>query len=562
MMLAEDKKEYAVFSKKRPILLGLIGLLVYLVGCASPTTSPPSPTPEALPATATPVLPSPPPTATQAPTGTPMPPTPTPQPAHIAWYAGGTYDARDLFALDAAGSSTALDVTVHPPSAASIDGRWIATTDQPAPANEVRVTDLQTDRTIAFPVTPEFDVFGMAFDSGATRLAYVEVGSPGENGTLWAVAVANLSNNTVTRFDAVFRGEDGIKPGYPIGWSGDDLLLDTFIPYTEAGSLGIWALSIPSDTASAPIDSLGPEEVVPGDDYLLAIRLSPDHDQLLYLNRDYDYTPDNYDAIGYNLAVNQLWWMNLETETANLLVAETEGGALGRQIAGSPDGSTALYAEGQYAGDTFETLTLKTLPIGNGEPPSPTEVAPVPLPFKGYLSGLHWCTDETAVVVVATQDGEHQLHTLDIAGGTTQPVTEADSLQVLGCIHPSKEDTMANADVLHVRAEEMDDATWTFEVTVEHPDTGWEDYADGWDVVTPGGEVLKPNPDDAFTRVLLHPHENEQPFTRSQRGIAIPEGVTEVRVRAHDLVDGFGGREVIVDLTQSSGEDFEVMHSQ
>ena len=123
---------------------------------------------------------------------------------------------------------------------------------------------------------------------------------------------------------------------------------------------------------------------------------------------------------------------------------------------------------------------------------------------------------------------------------------------------PSADEGAANADVLHVRAAQAADGTWTFYVTVAHPDTGWEDYADGWDVVTPDGTVLKPNPDSPFTRLLTHPHETEQPFTRSQSGIAIPPEVTEVRVRAHDLVDGFGGREVVVDLTAASGPDFEV----
>jgi hypothetical protein len=115
-----------------------------------------------------------------------------------------------------------------------------------------------------------------------------------------------------------------------------------------------------------------------------------------------------------------------------------------------------------------------------------------------------------------------------------------------------------NADVLQVRAVEAGDSTWTFYVTVEHPDTGWEDYADGWDVVTPEGAVLKPDPDSPFTRLLLHPHESEQPFTRSQSGIVILDGVTRVLVRAHDLVDGYGGREVWVDLTVAQGEGFEV----
>jgi hypothetical protein len=109
-----------------------------------------------------------------------------------------------------------------------------------------------------------------------------------------------------------------------------------------------------------------------------------------------------------------------------------------------------------------------------------------------------------------------------------------------------------------VRAVQAADGTWTFHVTVRHPDTGWEDYADGWDVVAPDGQVLKPDPSSPFTRLLLHPHETEQPFTRSQSGIVIPDGVSQVRVRAHDLVDGFGGREVVVDLTLTSGTSFEV----
>ena len=117
---------------------------------------------------------------------------------------------------------------------------------------------------------------------------------------------------------------------------------------------------------------------------------------------------------------------------------------------------------------------------------------------------------------------------------------------------------VADADVLHVRAVQASSGKWTFHVTVRHPDTGWQDYADGWDVVAPDGAALRPDPSGPFTRLLLHPHETEQPFTRSQSRIVIPEGVAQVRVRAHDLVDGFGGREVTVDLTASSGPDYEV----
>ncbi len=123
---------------------------------------------------------------------------------------------------------------------------------------------------------------------------------------------------------------------------------------------------------------------------------------------------------------------------------------------------------------------------------------------------------------------------------------------------PPPPSTTANADVTFVRAIHTGDDTWTFHVTVDHPDTGWEDYADGWDVVLPDGTVVKPNETSPFTRLLTHPHETERPFTRSQSNITIPPSITSVTVRAHDLVDGFGGKEVVVDLTAVSGQDFEI----
>ncbi len=97
------------------------------------------------------------------------------------------------------------------------------------------------------------------------------------------------------------------------------------------------------------------------------------------------------------------------------------------------------------------------------------------------------------------------------------------------------------ADVVMAQAVSAGGGTWRFHVTVAHGDTGWAHYADKWDVVAPDGRVLG-------TRVLLHPHETEQPFTRSLGGVAVPGDVTEVIVRAHDKVHGYGGREVTVQL--------------
>ena len=97
------------------------------------------------------------------------------------------------------------------------------------------------------------------------------------------------------------------------------------------------------------------------------------------------------------------------------------------------------------------------------------------------------------------------------------------------------------ADVVKAEAVGQGDGTWRFIVSVRHGDTGWDHYANKWDVVGPDGAVLG-------TRVLLHPHETEQPFTRSLGGVKIPARITQVTLRAHDSQHGYGGAEVTVVL--------------
>jgi hypothetical protein len=70
----------------------------------------------------------------------------------------------------------------------------------------------------------------------------------------------------------------------------------------------------------------------------------------------------------------------------------------------------------------------------------------------------------------------------------------------------------------------------SFLVTLRHNDEGWHHYANRWEIIS-GETVLA-------VRILAHPHVNEQPFTRSLRGVRIPQKVTEVRVRAEDTRHG------------------------
>ncbi len=97
------------------------------------------------------------------------------------------------------------------------------------------------------------------------------------------------------------------------------------------------------------------------------------------------------------------------------------------------------------------------------------------------------------------------------------------------------------ADVLAARARCDDRGRCGFEVRVRHADEGWSHYADRWEVVTTDGRVLA-------TRVLAHPHVDEQPFTRSLPPVAIPPEIRSVVIRAHDSMHGLGGRELRVEL--------------
>jgi hypothetical protein len=93
------------------------------------------------------------------------------------------------------------------------------------------------------------------------------------------------------------------------------------------------------------------------------------------------------------------------------------------------------------------------------------------------------------------------------------------------------------ADVVAVKVTPDGDAKYSFDVTVRHADEGWKHYANKWEVVSPDGTVLS-------TRILLHPHVDEQPFTRSLSGVKIPAGIDKVTVRAKDSVHGYGGKTV------------------
>lgn len=93
---------------------------------------------------------------------------------------------------------------------------------------------------------------------------------------------------------------------------------------------------------------------------------------------------------------------------------------------------------------------------------------------------------------------------------------------------------------------------WRVDTTLRHDDTGWDNYADAWRIVDEKGKVIG-------ERTLFHPHEDEQPFTRSLNNVIIPDNVKIVYVEAHDKVLGWSKQKVKVDLTKKEGERFKVV---
>jgi len=99
-------------------------------------------------------------------------------------------------------------------------------------------------------------------------------------------------------------------------------------------------------------------------------------------------------------------------------------------------------------------------------------------------------------------------------------------------------------DVLKVRLVQQSPGVYKAAVTLKHSDQGWKHFANRWEILDLQGKVLA-------TRVLRHPHA-EQPFTRELANISIPDEVSQVRVRGHDLVHGYGEVEKIVDVPRST----------
>ncbi len=108
---------------------------------------------------------------------------------------------------------------------------------------------------------------------------------------------------------------------------------------------------------------------------------------------------------------------------------------------------------------------------------------------------------------------------------------------LLGFHSEATEDNMAKerkfADVISVKVTGKLNA-YQFSVGIKSPDTGCDQYADWWEVLSEERKLL-------YRRILLHSHVDEQPFVRSGGPVVIKPN-TVVWVRAHMNTVGYGGK--------------------
>lgn len=111
-------------------------------------------------------------------------------------------------------------------------------------------------------------------------------------------------------------------------------------------------------------------------------------------------------------------------------------------------------------------------------------------------------------------------------------------LVFISCSVSANEVEILTATVIHQSQD-----SYSFNVELQHQDTGWEHYADAWRIVDQQGNVLG-------TRVLYHPHVEEQPFTRSLNNVNITQDINTLYIEAHDKIHGWSKQRLKIDLQQ------------
>ena len=119
-------------------------------------------------------------------------------------------------------------------------------------------------------------------------------------------------------------------------------------------------------------------------------------------------------------------------------------------------------------------------------------------------------------------------------------ITLLASALLLALSHSSKAN---NISILATAIIHQSHGEYLVNVKLEHRDTGWQHYADEWRIVDSQGNILG-------SRVLQHPHVNEQPFTRALSNVKLSNELDTVYIEAHDKVHGWTKNRLKIDLSK------------
>jgi hypothetical protein len=356
----------------------------------------------------------------------------------LALFVRGDDEQADLFSLVDDGTTRLVFPDVGREARVSRDGRWLGFIRWYEDGRStLELHDAQSGEVREIAPDTASGLFSYSFDPESRRLAYLDLGDYTDAGVPWALVIVDLEGGATARHDAFMAGPDTRPlPGMPIGWSGhpsqsDELIIDTFLPYTEGGWMGMWGVTLPADGTSAPLESLVRRELIPAAPvYSSRPRLAPDGQDVAYLGRNPDYVPDNYHTEFYDLAVNRLGIASLADGARTTIVDIDDGSALTRAFSWSPTGERLLFAQGRYEGEDFANLVLKS----SDRSGTTVTYGPLMLPPLGGILDLAWCDSSRAIYVTWDGvDGTERLVSFDLNTGVSTEISAGRRLQIVGC---------------------------------------------------------------------------------------------------------------------------------
>ena len=112
-------------------------------------------------------------------------------------------------------------------------------------------------------------------------------------------------------------------------------------------------------------------------------------------------------------------------------------------------------------------------------------------------------------------------------------IVSAFALTFAGLAHANS-DVAKIADVKVKRDSADQPGIFHFVVTIEHNDTGWDDYTEAWEITDPSGQLIGSRP-------FFEP-ELEKPTTKTAlSGVVVQQDVKSVMVRARNYPNGLEG---------------------